>query len=77
GFGPFHAKGQLEWVGRTMAFQNTTLQLDENDATGTLSINFAGQRPAVEGTLGLKTLDLTQYLKPRAAAVQRNESLLT
>ena len=78
GFGPFHAKGQLEWVGRTMAFQNTTLELDENDATGTLSINFSGPRPAVEGTLGLKTLDLTQYLKPRTAATaQSNESLLT
>lgn len=63
GFGAFRAKGQLEWVNRTIAFQNAAIELDENDAAGTLSINFAGQRPAVEGTLGLKTLDLAHYLK--------------
>lgn len=63
GFGAFRAKGQFEWIGRTMAFQNAAIELDENDASGTLSINFAGPRPAIEGTLGLKAFDLTQYLK--------------
>lgn len=63
GFGTFRAKGQLEWVERTVAFQNAAIELDENNGSGTLSINFAGARPTVEGTLGLKTLDLTQYLK--------------
>jgi len=75
GFGAFRAKGQLEWVNRTVAFQNAAIELDENDATGTLSVNFAGQRPAVEGTLGLKTLDLTQYLK-KADATARPASML-
>ncbi|MBC7833424.1 MAG: AsmA family protein, partial [Hyphomicrobium sp.] len=63
GFGAFHAKGQLEWVGRTVAFQDATIELDENDASGTLSVNFGGARPTVEATLGLKTLDLSRYLK--------------
>lgn len=76
GFGQFRAKGQLEWVNRVIAFQNAAIELDENDATGTLSINFAGPRPAVEGTLGLKTLDLTQYLK-RGDAAETRPSLLT
>lgn len=75
GFGPFRAKGQLEWVNRTVAFQNAAIELDENDASGTLSINFAGPRPAVEGTLGLKTLDLTQYLKHAEAAENRSSLL--
>jgi len=70
GFGAFHAKGQLEWVNRTVAFQNAAIELDENDASGTLSINFSGPRPAVEGTLGLKTLDLTQYLKVADASAK-------
>lgn len=47
GFGAFRAKGQLEWVERTVAFQNAAIDLDENRATGTLSINFAGARPTV------------------------------
>lgn len=63
GFGAFSAKGPLEWANRTIAFQNAAIELDENDATGTLSVNFAGPRPSVEGTLGLKSLDLTHYLK--------------
>jgi AsmA protein len=63
GFGVFHAKGQLEWLDRTVAFQNAAIELDENSANGTLSINFSGARPTVEGTLGLKSLDLTRYLK--------------
>lgn len=70
GFGAFGVKGQLEWVGRTVAFQNAALELDDNDATGTLSINFAGARPNVEGTLGLKVLDLRQYLKSDDASAQ-------
>jgi AsmA protein len=63
GFGAFRAKGPLEWVGRSISFQNAAVEFDENDANGTLSLNFAGQRPMIEGTLGLKTLDLTQYMK--------------
>ncbi|MEI9901106.1 MAG: AsmA-like C-terminal region-containing protein [Hyphomicrobium sp.] len=76
GFGAFRAKGQLEWVNRSIAFQNAAIELDENDANGTLSVNFAGPRPAIEGTLGLKTLDLTQYLK-KGEAAQIPTSLLT
>ncbi len=61
-FENFHAKGQLEWVNHTVAFQNATVQMDGNEATGTLSVNFSGPRPALDGTLGLKTLDLTMYV---------------
>jgi AsmA protein len=76
GFGAFRAKGQLEWVGRNIAFQNAVLDLDDNNASGTFSINFAGVRPTVEGTLGLKTLDLTQYWKTADAASGTADSLL-
>ena len=76
GFGAFRAKGQLEWVGRNIAFQNAVLDLDDNNANGTFSINFAGVRPTVEGTLGLKALDLTQYWKSADPASGTAESLL-
>ncbi len=62
-FEDFRAKGQLEWVNHTVAFQKATVQMDGNQATGTLSVNFSGPRPAVDGTLGLKTLDLSKYFE--------------
>jgi AsmA protein len=76
GFGTFHVKGQLEWADRTVAFQDAAIELDDNDANGTLSVNFSSTRPTVEGTLGLKTLDLTQYLKSADASTSA-DSLLT
>jgi len=63
GFGAFRAKGQMEWTGRNISFQNAELELDNNSATGTLSLNYAPERPMVEGTLGFKTLNVAQYLK--------------
>ena len=78
GFDDFHAKGQLEWVNRTLAFQKAVLQMDGNEAEGTLSVNFAAARPAVDGTLGLKTLDLSKYLaRGNAADQESGASLLT
>lgn len=75
GFGAFHAKGQLEWVDRTVAFQDATVELDENNARGTLSVNFGGARPTVEATLGLKTLDLSRYLKSADANAKASNLL--
>jgi AsmA protein len=78
GFEGFRAKGQLEWVNRTLAFQKASLQMDGNEATGTLSVNFSGARPSIDGTLGLKTLDLSKYMGRRDASGPASEvSLLS
>lgn len=61
GFQNFRVRGQLDWRGRAVAFQKAVVQMDGNEANGTLSLNFAGTRPAVDGTLGLVTLDLSPY----------------
>ncbi len=77
-FEGFYAKGQLEWVNHTVAFQKATVQMDGNEATGTLSVNFSGPRPALDGTLGLKTLDLTKYVGAPAGSTQApGQSLLS
>ncbi len=76
GFDDFHAKGQLEWANRTLAFQKAVLQMDGNEAEGTLSVNFAAARPAVDGTLGLKTLDLSKYLARGDASDRGTEASL-
>jgi AsmA protein len=77
GFENFLVRGQLEWGGRTLAFQEARVRMDGNDASGTLSVNFSGQRPAVDGTLSLETLDLTKYAQPHDAPVRAGKSLLT
>jgi AsmA protein len=77
-FENFHTKGQLEWVNHTVAFQKATVQMDGNEATGTLSVNFSGPRPAVDGTLGLKALDLTKYVRAgRTEEAPSGDSFLT
>jgi len=52
--------------------------MDGNEATGTLSVNFSGERPAIEGTLGFETLDLTTYFRSDGETGQTSgESLLS
>lgn len=76
GFENFLVKGQLEWGNRTLAFLQARVQMDGNEANGTLSVNFAGPRPAVDGTLSLDTLDLTKYAHPRDPAEAQSEASL-
>ena len=76
GFKYFRAKGQLEWVNRTVSFQDASVQMDGNEATGTLSVNFNDERPAIEGTLGFETLDLTKYLGAESDAAQTSDKSL-
>lgn len=54
-------RGDLSWQGPSMAFDKATFRMDGNDATGTLTLNMTGDRPAVTGTLAMKSLDLTPY----------------
>jgi hypothetical protein len=68
GFEAFQAKGAFEWGNRTLAFQRALVKMDDNEASGTLSVNFSGIRAALEGTLGLQTLDLTKYFAAATAA---------
>jgi AsmA protein len=62
-------QGQLAWSGPAMAFNKGTFQLDGNQATGTLHLNFANARPSIGGTLALKTLDLGRYFPSRLSAL--------
>lgn len=77
GFKDFRAKGQLNWVNHTVAFQEATVQMDGNTANGTLSVNFSGRRPSVEGTLGLDALDLSKYMAAPKETDGAGGSLLT
>ncbi|HRD77593.1 MAG TPA: AsmA-like C-terminal region-containing protein [Hyphomicrobiaceae bacterium] len=57
------AKGTVVWRNRTIAFQTVALAIDGNEATGALTVDFEGPRPLFDGTLAVKTLDLTPYIE--------------
>lgn len=61
------AKGSMNWAGRKIAVDDGRFELDGNQASGALALRFAGPRPALEGTLALTNLHLSQYLPPRAS----------
>lgn len=63
GSGPqkFQAKGHLDWSDRSLEFQQSTLSIDDNEATGALTVTLGESRPVIDGTLALRRLDLTRY----------------
>jgi AsmA protein len=61
--------GNVNWIGPTLSFSNTHIELDGNRADGALSLDFSGDRPKMVGTLALQTLDLSAYLETFQATV--------
>lgn len=64
GLNTFTAKGRMNWAGRKIAVDDGRFELDGNQASGALALRFAGPRPALEGTLAMTNLHLSQYLAP-------------
>lgn len=64
GLNRFTAKGSVNWAGRKIAVDDGRFELDGNQASGALALQFASPRPALEGTLALTNLHLSQYLPP-------------
>jgi AsmA protein len=62
GLASLRARGNIIWRDRNVEFQSISLVADGNEATGALAINFEGPRPAIDGTLDVKTLNLTPYI---------------
>lgn len=76
GLGYFRADGQVDWADRVIAFQKAEFSIDDNQASGTLTFGFDGQRPSVEGTLALPRLDLTRYLAADEGSATSREAIL-
>jgi AsmA protein len=89
GFGKSALEGDMKADAKSVAFSNARLSLDDTNAEGTLSIDFARTPPLVTGTVAADRIDAARYIpaaKPgltRAApapvfeieAVPLNESL--
>ena len=56
-------KSQLNWAKGVMSFDKAAVALDGQQATGALSLNYRGGRPALEGTLAFASFDVAPYLQ--------------
>ncbi len=74
----FTATGRFNWSQRTVGFYDATLSLDDNTATGGLSLTLGGERPVIDGTLATETLNLTHLVYGEVSDQNNNaESGLT
>lgn len=62
-------EGKLNWIGPSFSFSDARVELDGNNAEGSLSIDLADQRPRIQGTLALENLDLTAYAEALQASI--------
>lgn len=62
GLGRFKAEGSVNWASQKIAIDKGQFELDGNTASGALALQYATPRPAIEGTLALTDLRLSQYM---------------
>ena len=56
------ARGQISFSKQTLAFDQASIKIDGNDATGAVALAFSGTRPQLTGTLAFKSFDAGKYL---------------
>jgi AsmA protein len=61
GLSGLKVRGPVTWAQHELSFDKALMQMDGNEASGTLSLTANGGRPFVGGTFALQTLDLSSY----------------
>lgn len=67
-------KGQFTWARNSLSFEQAKLSVDNNDGTGSVTLNLGGDRPLVDGTLAFSSFDLVPYfesLRPQTFGFER------
>ncbi len=67
-FGALAIKGKVDKNGSKIAFSDASISLDALKATGALTLDTAGARPALSGRLDLDKLDVNPYLPSEQGA---------
>ena len=67
-FGALAIKGKIDKNGSKIAFSDASISFDALKATGALTLDTAGVRPALSGRLDLDKLDVNPYLPPEQGA---------
>ena len=61
-FGELRANGAFSWKGSLLSFADATFSSGGNQAMGTFSVDLAGARPRVDGTLALENIDIDEQI---------------
>ncbi len=56
-------KAKAKIAGANFTFSDAAMELDGNEATGSVRLVLAGERPSVQGTLAFSSLDVSPYLE--------------
>jgi AsmA protein len=56
-------KAKAKIAGANFTFSDAAMELDGNEATGSVRLAFGGARPSVQGTLAFSSLDVSPYLE--------------
>jgi AsmA protein len=70
-------RGQLTWNSRSLMFDRSSVRIDGNTATGVLELALAQARPALDGTLAFKALDLSPFLRNSNDPAERGSNALS
>ena len=68
GLGPLKISGELDMLGKVVAFRKAKFSLDAIEGTGELSFDRRGRKPFIKAAAKLGRLDLNPYLPPQSAA---------
>jgi hypothetical protein len=72
---PLMAKGRLRGSGNVLQLDDLDLSMGNNDLTGQVGVDLAGERPRINGVLSSNNLDLS-FLSPPAAATSNSTAAL-
>lgn len=72
-YGPLSIKGKIALGGSRTSFTQAALRLDALRGKGSLTVDTAGARPVVRGSLEAEPLDLDPYLPPAAEAKGKSD----
>jgi len=66
GLGPLSIKGTLDMAGKSIAFKDAEISIDNMNAKGDFEVDISGRVPSIVASLEVDKLDLNTYLPPES-----------
>ncbi|MCZ6454524.1 MAG: AsmA family protein, partial [Alphaproteobacteria bacterium] len=66
GLGPLSIKGKLDMAGKSIAFKDAEISIDNMNAKGDFEVDISGRVPSIVASLEVDKLDLNTYLPPES-----------
>lgn len=66
GLGPLSIKGTLDMAGKSIAFKDAEISIDNMNAKGDFEVDTSGRVPSIVASLEVDKLDLNTYLPPES-----------